>query len=316
MQTEEREKGMEIQYRRNFNESYMIVEAPDEEVSYEERMIRRNEISFLLPFRKMEVNGKAQLWYDITGRESLRDRMRRQGVSAEGLMKVIECLDEAYREMGRYLLGQEHVSLCPDTIFFGHDGRICLCYCPAGQEDPFGQMREVMEFVLTLVEEDQEETAELCYRLYDITLQEHYSFFQMLECIRDFRGKLPEKAAEEAKREQAELPEKMEEISAKSDDIRQPTDEPDPLELFGKEYMEIPLMEERQEPSGKREGLMEVVKRAREEIASLRKVAAQIIAGEHLDFDGKERNGAASDSRMGEFACSRERDGEKKRAGD
>ena len=75
---------MEIQYRRNFHESYMIMEAPDGSDFYEERMMRRNDIPYLLSFRRMEVNGKAQLWYDITGMESLRDRMRRQGVSAEG----------------------------------------------------------------------------------------------------------------------------------------------------------------------------------------------------------------------------------------
>ncbi len=61
---------MEIQYRRNFHESYMIMEAPDGSDFYEERMMRRNDIPYLLSFRRMEDNGKAQLWYDITGMES------------------------------------------------------------------------------------------------------------------------------------------------------------------------------------------------------------------------------------------------------
>ncbi len=275
----------------------MIVEVPDEAASYEERMMRRNEIPFLLSFRRMKVNGKVQLWYDITGMESLQDRMRRQGVCAKGLMEVIECLNGACEEMRRYLLWQEHIYLSPDTIFFGYDGKIRLCYCPAGSGDPFGQMREVMEFVLTLVEEDQEETAELCYRLYDIVLQEHYSFSQMMECVRDFCKETPTEDEEE----------EMEKGEERESDI---------LESFGKEYMEIPLMEERQEPSGKREGLMEVVKRAGEEIASLRKVAAQIIAGEHLDFDGEEGDGDAPGSRRDEFTYDRGRNGRKERAGD
>lgn len=152
-------------------------------------MCSRNDIPYLLSFRRMEVNGKAQLWYDITGMESLRDRMRRQGVSAEGLKEVMECLNGVWWEMRRFLLRQEHIYLSPDTIFFGDDGMIRLCYFPVNAADPFGQMREVMEFILTLVEEDQEETAELCYRLYDIALQEHYSFSQMLECVGAFCGR-------------------------------------------------------------------------------------------------------------------------------
>ena len=156
---------MEIQYRRNFHESYMIMEAPDGSDFYEERMMRRNDIPYLLSFRRMEVNGKAQLWYDITGMESLRDRMRRQGVSAEGLKEVMECLNGVWWEMRRFLLRQEHIYLSPDTIFFGDDGMIRLCYFPVNAADPFGQMREVMEFILTLVEDDQEKRAELCSRL-------------------------------------------------------------------------------------------------------------------------------------------------------
>ena len=49
---------MEIQYRRNFHESYMIMEAPDGSDFYEERMMRRNDIPYLLSFRRMEVNGR------------------------------------------------------------------------------------------------------------------------------------------------------------------------------------------------------------------------------------------------------------------
>ena len=321
---------MEIQYRRNFHESYMIMEAPDGSDFYEERMMRRNDIPYLLSFRRMEVNGKAQLWYDITGMESLRDRMRRQGVSAEGLKEDMECLNGVWWEMRRFLLRQEHIYLSPDTIFFGDDGMIRLCYFPVNAADPFGQMREVMEFILTLVEEDQEETAELCYRLYDIALQEHYSFSQLLECVGAFCGRTGlqgEEATSETEehvpRIPGETPVGTEQRAEEQTDLRGMmggmTEESDAVGTFEREYMEIPLMEESRghcQHSERRESLMEVVKRARGEIVSLRKVAAQIIAGEHLDFDKEEEEDAAFGGGSGSSVSGREGNRRKKGAGD
>lgn len=309
---------MEIQYRRNFSESYMIVESPEGTALYEEQMVRKNEIPALLPFRRMEVNGKIQLWYDITGMDSLRERMRRQGVDMEGLKHMVECLDAACSEMQKYLLRQEHIYLSPDTIFFADDGQICLCYCPAAPGDPFDEMREVMEFILTLVEEDQEETAELCYRLYDITLQEHYHFPQMLKCMENFSGEIPEdeeRGCESGKRDPAEkfLEDGSERRDGAEEDLGERpesgagperTDFPDP---FGGEYLEIPLMEEPKSGIDKRENLMRVVRRARVEIMSLRKVAAQMIAGENLSF---------SDRASEDFAPDGDGIGRKKGAGD
>ena len=97
------------------------------------------------------------------------------------------------------------------------------------------------------------------------------------------------------------------------------TEESDAVGTFEEEYMEIPLMEESRghcQHSERRESLMEVVKRAREEIVSLRKVAAQIIAGEHLDFDKEEEEDAAFGGGSGSSVSGREGNRRKKGAGD
>ena len=71
---------MEISYKRSFNESYMIVEGERSITGYEEQMLRQNQIRSLLTFYTMETNGRLQFWYEITGKESLRDYLDRKSV--------------------------------------------------------------------------------------------------------------------------------------------------------------------------------------------------------------------------------------------
>lgn len=186
---------MEVQYKRNFNESYLILEGEGRECAYEEQMMEKNQITSLLSFYTMEVNNRVQFWYDITGKESLKDYIQRGEWSIEKLEEIVRYMDGAYRELQKYLVKQEHILLCPETIFLERkEGELCmfLCYYPGELDSIFVQFREVMEFILSMADGRQKEITEICYRLYDIAIREHYSFWQLLDCIQSYRMELAE----------------------------------------------------------------------------------------------------------------------------
>ena len=178
---------MEVQYKRNYNESYMVIETEESCSDYEEQMTRQNEICCLLSFYTMEMNHRIQFWYQVTGKESLEEYLRREGISFEILDMILCSLNAACDEIKKYLLRQERICLRPETVYLCRkEGKLqmFLCYCPIEMQDLYEQFRGIMEFVLTLLEEDQQEIADACYELYDITLREHYHFSQLIECVR------------------------------------------------------------------------------------------------------------------------------------
>ena len=62
---------MMMTYKRNSNQSYMILEGEEGDSGYEETMLRENTVSSLLDFHTMEINSSLQFWYEITGKKSL-----------------------------------------------------------------------------------------------------------------------------------------------------------------------------------------------------------------------------------------------------
>ncbi len=169
---------MEVFYQRNFNESYMILEGEAPEAEYEEEMLRRNQIQSLLTFYSMEVEGKYQLWYEITGKESLKDYLEQQPLTMELLDEIITYLAIAYQEISSYLLKQQHIYLNPETIYIERSQKkleLKLCYCPMQQEAFCTQFRQVMEYIISIVDHQEEQLTRVCYEMYEQSVLEDYN---------------------------------------------------------------------------------------------------------------------------------------------
>ena len=123
---------MEISYKRTHKESYMIISTEEYVSDYEEQMLKENEIRSLLSFYTMEMNGRIQFWYDISGKQSLKDYLQQKEVTYESMEEVFLYLAMAYEEIHKYLLHEDKVYLCPETVYVARQGqfRVFLCYCP------------------------------------------------------------------------------------------------------------------------------------------------------------------------------------------
>ena len=113
---------MEIHYERKANQSFMVMEGKAVEQTYEEEMLRQNEIKILLSFYTIEMNRRIQYWYDITGKQSLRDYLEREGLYPENMKEILLYLGIAYEEMTNYLISQEHLYMSADTVFVEQTG--------------------------------------------------------------------------------------------------------------------------------------------------------------------------------------------------
>lgn len=156
----------------------MIIEGETIDVGYEEEMLRQNQLQSLLRFYTTEVNGRIQFWYEITGKESLKDYLEHQTIDLEMIGHVVTYLAIAYEEISRYLLLQQHIYLHPEAIYLERSQQkmqMQLCYCPMQMEGFCQQFRSIMEFILTLIDHSQEPLTRICYDIYELTTMEDYN---------------------------------------------------------------------------------------------------------------------------------------------
>ena len=63
---------MEVEFKRERNRNYMIIDPePEGRGEYAAKMLERNTVSGLIPFRCRKTDGKSRYYYDITSRQPL-----------------------------------------------------------------------------------------------------------------------------------------------------------------------------------------------------------------------------------------------------
>ncbi len=178
---------MNLQYKRTNRESYMIMETSQGVSGYEERMLKENDIRALLPFHTMVMNGTVQFWQDISGKQSLRDYLEQEQVSLEFLEKLFISLTIAFEELQKYLIQQQNILLTPDTIYVSRQERfrVYLCFFPAAsgakKEAIFSEM---LSHVVDCVDTSKENLSQLCFELYEISMRDQTTLFELRERVR------------------------------------------------------------------------------------------------------------------------------------
>ncbi len=163
---------MEMFYRRDTRKSYLIMQGIAGPACFEDEMLKNNDISCILPFKTADTNDTTQVWYDITGRRCLMDRIEETGhVTAEILYDLFDGLEKALRELRRYLIGSSRIYLSAETIYSGRSkalSELQLCYLPLErEEDKEGSLLNVMEYLITATDHREEDITKLCYDLYE-----------------------------------------------------------------------------------------------------------------------------------------------------
>ena len=173
---------MEIEYRRTWNRSFMLVTGYVEEESYELRMLKHNAVMGLLPVQDVQETGEIRFCYDITGKKSLECYLENNALNLVMIKKILENLIHLCREMERYLLKEEKLLLKEDMIFMdSREEQFYFCYYP----DKEGELREefgkLIEEMLPQLDHENREETEKVYAIYEKTREENYSLLNLQE---------------------------------------------------------------------------------------------------------------------------------------
>ena len=175
---------MEIRYQREIRHNYLIIKIEREEDDYESRMAEENSVNGFLPLSVKEQGRERELYYEITSRQPLSRMVERKAMRGEELRHLILGIAGAVEEMGKYLLGEEHILLEPDFIYIEPQNyTISLCFVPGYRGSFPDALGKLTEYLLGKVSHDDREGVVLAYELFQATKQENYGIRDLLRIL-------------------------------------------------------------------------------------------------------------------------------------
>lgn len=173
---------MEIEYRRTWNRSFMLVTGYVEEESYELRMLKHNAVMGLLPVQDVQETGEIRFCYDITGKKSLECYLENNALNLVMIKKILENLIHLCREMEHYLLKEEKILLKEDMIFMdSREEQFYFCYYPNKEGELREEFANLVENMLPQLDHENREDTEKVYAIYEKTREENYSLLKLQE---------------------------------------------------------------------------------------------------------------------------------------
>ncbi|MCM1103848.1 MAG: DUF6382 domain-containing protein [Clostridium sp.] len=148
----------------------------------EEAMLADNQMEGLLNVAKKCINGRTQLSYDITGKQSLSGCYEKKAIAYSELCAMLLSVHDCLNRMEEYLLSEGSLVFSPAYLYKNlTGGQLYFVYLPA-QRDGFAEhIREFASFLMEHVEYEDERAAALAGQFYQYTEAENFSLTVFLE---------------------------------------------------------------------------------------------------------------------------------------
>ena len=173
---------MKTEYLRTASNSYMIIKDAEYLFEpYELQMVLRNKMEHLLSMQIMISDGKTEYWYDVTGMQSLAQKLTMQTAGGTLVRKVAEEICGLKTELEEYLLQDTDIVYDPEMIFMDRkETSVKFCYIPGFGTAKKGGVKGLLEKFLQRLDHSDAAAVRLAYGLYercetdDLTLRDYY----------------------------------------------------------------------------------------------------------------------------------------------
>lgn len=167
-------------------ENYMIIDGEKDlyEDDYRIKMLKNNRIGGLLEFKTKYINNKAEYYYDITSKKSLKNIAESGKFGYEEIIMIAKELNRLINEVKRYLLPPENIILDYENIYIDlEQKKVFFCYNPVYALDIEDGIRELFRNFLELIDHSDRRTVELAYDIYCKVMKENFTINGIIENI-------------------------------------------------------------------------------------------------------------------------------------
>lgn len=174
---------MNAEYKRDLQNNYLILEAPDaEEDDYRLRMAEQNPVSGLLPFHSARKDGILYLHYEITSMQTLEGIFENRRMGYEDIFFLLAGIRAALESMQKYLLDPAQLVFDPEYVYVDPDRRkVQFCYLPGSAGSC--PITLLAEFILRKLDHREQQAIALGYGFYQRATEENFSLQKTLKEI-------------------------------------------------------------------------------------------------------------------------------------
>lgn len=147
---------------------YLVISCPGEMVrGYQYKMVTANHISGLLQSDFRSINGEGYLYYDITGRISLKILLERGRFETGQILPLLESLADTDETIAAFLLNPDRLCLDPEFIFYDIcEQQFLFTYFPG--EQSFGILTGLLQSLLANLQGQSPVQDQVLYRLMEM----------------------------------------------------------------------------------------------------------------------------------------------------
>jgi len=160
---------METNIKQELRKTYLIAEDKNmTRVDFRFRMLLSNNIKNLLRCTEHNIDDRIRIYYDITGKTSLKDYCIEKGIDETVLKRLVTSLMLMEGECTDYLMEMDNISLDPEHIFMENE-TVYFCYLPWKEGDILEAFHELITTLLDMGNSTDMESMSLLYELHGVT---------------------------------------------------------------------------------------------------------------------------------------------------
>ena len=185
---------MNISFRKNLNKNYMVIEKVSDfsENNFQVQMLLQNEIPTLLRFSFEIINGKAELFYDISSRQVFDRQFEISKMTFENLRTFCFSVRTLVRALEEYLLDPNNIMLKKECIFTDPEANsYFFCYHPYYRGDILAELRELFNHILQIIDYEDEKAVRLAYEIHSKIQTDNFVLTDIMNVLQqDFSGSI------------------------------------------------------------------------------------------------------------------------------
>ena len=167
---------MKMDYRRDLQHNYLVVEAGEEKENYITRMMTENQVQGLLGCECRRMDQKKLYYYDITSKISLAEKSRFKKVKGSEVLLIIQGLLQVLVQLEEYLIPADQICLDWNYIYLDPVSYYpSFCCLPTAEKELEQGIRELLEELLPRLDHQEQTGVSVVYELYQYAIQDTFS---------------------------------------------------------------------------------------------------------------------------------------------
>ncbi len=176
-----------VKYQKELQNTYLIMEEGRKEIveSYRGQTVLRDRIRGLAKCRLHLIDGRWEIWYDVSFLQSLEQVFAVKELVYHDLKRLILHIIQVIHEMERYLLDGGQLCFEPAYLYWDLETASPVFIYDFTEEKAENSLRILGEFILERTSHKEEKTVDLAYFFYESLSKESFSIKEVEQYIEE-----------------------------------------------------------------------------------------------------------------------------------